>query len=1123
MPQRLLVCLLGCAFVATGVLRAADPPAAKPAESAADVSTRLLLEALQKAELHDVTLAVAARVAADAEAGAEIKREAAFRRAGALIGVSRTEADAKKRTGLLDQAQTALDEFLQKGAPSDRQAIEAYTQRATLLVERGRRKAEEAKKPGADAKALLAEAVTFFDGAAKSLEGTAKPGEPITKVANAEDAILKLLRDVDAKIEGIKNAAKPPEKDDKGKDDKGKDDKGKDDKPKPVRLSPQQQRELEALEEEQEDLREKLILTRLMAANVLFEKAKALPDKSKERTDALTTAAAAFKELADKYPTKGGGLYARLFEGRAYAMLGKNELAINTLISLTLLDQQVPLAYSLRSKSLATMLECLLAEKKYEKFDDSARKFALEDVSKLRGATLDADWLELKYRAAVLLDTRATALPENDAKVKSERMRLQADAKKLATEVAKANREFAKEARELAAKLGKVVAEGEKTFAAVMDEARVAISTMQDQNAQAKAATAANDAAKADTARQAAATARDEAQKGLLAALALAGVADPMVGQIDEATLKDATIDDVNGARYLLTFMLYDGGRYEDAARLGGSLAEFYPNAKGSRQAAKAALSAWQLLAQRAEGQAREAARGQAVELAGKMMRIWPDADESADAAIVAIGSAVTARDPKAMLTVLGQVPATSPKRPEVLLRTGTALYREVQEARRLDESARPDQATIDGWKGAATKALDEGLAAIEAQKTLPAGQLGPLAVAAAVTRVQIAMEDGDNARAIATLEQPVYGPWTVVASGQAQGGSIAEAALTLALRLFIQAEQFDKAQQAMDGLEKVAGQGDDGAAKLSSMYYAMGRDLQAQLEALGSGADAGSPEVRERATRIRAGFEKFLDRVGSQTSKTSAQMWVATTYQSLGTGTAGLTPAEKSKYLGKAVESFEKLIGKKDDPEVAKFESAIRMRMAAIYQDLGKWKEAREQLDTVLATPKGRNSLDAQILAAELLQTAGKTAAAEGRADEANDLLREAAGGRKGGAAEVWGWGNIANRLARQGFSGPGDQAQRLREIFFNARLQVVECLLIRAKLPGKEADKPKRLETAKAAIALTRQLYPDLGGEASAKRFERVLKEVQKELGDASAPGFAALDAPPAAAPAGAEGGTP
>jgi hypothetical protein len=375
-------------------------------------------------------------------------------------------------------------------------------------------------------------------------------------------------------------------------------------------------------------------------------------------------------------------------------------------------------------------------------------------------------------------------------------------------------------------------ADGDKTFAMAMDEAKVTLATMRQRLAEVKAA--GSDPNKAAVAKAAAGTARDGTIAKLEEAMKLAGIAKPLAADpADDDALQDASIDEINHARYLLTYLLYDGQRFAESASLGRLLVERYPNAKGGRHAAKIAMACWQQAVQKAEGDARSAASKQAADLAGIVMRVWPGEAESADLAVAAIG--VAARDPEAVVSIIGQVPAASPRRGEVLFRAGAALWRDVQEARRGDEGTRPDDKSIEAWKVAARQSLDEALAGLADANAMPAGPLASLIEIGALSRVQIAMDDDDNKKALAVLEHPVYGPWTLVAANDplVQQGALAEATLSLALRLFIQAEKFDDAQKAMEGLKKVAGL-EEASAKLTAMCLSMGRDLQSQLEQLG-------------------------------------------------------------------------------------------------------------------------------------------------------------------------------------------------------------------------------------------------------------------------------------------------
>ena len=1079
-PAAAAWCLLA---VAAGVASAAE------AEQAGDVATRLLLEKLEEQKMADVVQWVLDRIAADPQADPGLKAEVPFRRALAIVTLSRNEVDARKRAAQFDAALEQIDAFLAT-KPTGARAIEAYTQKGNLLIERGRARLAQAQRPGVDPKPLRAEAAAFFDQALKSLEGKVKPGQEITAITNAEDAVLQEFRGVRDRIKAIK-ADDPKPADGKQADGKPK---------KPVRRPPDVEKELERLEAEEEALQVKLLQTRLMTASAYFEMSKAFDQGSKEWTAAVEESTKQFKELADKYSTMGAGLFARYYEGRNYAVLGKRDLAVGTLSQLTAFEDKAPLVVMLRAKALGTILECYLADKTFDKLDDVGRKFALTSVDKLPGRKLDDDWLALKYRAAAVLDGLAGTLKGKD---KNAHLAAVRDAKKLATEVATANAAFAKEARELAAKLGKDLPEGEeeKTFASVVADARALVTTMQGKQAEAKKLQAAGKADEAAALVAQAAADRDAAAKMFEEALGMA-----KEGGQDEAA--------VNVARYMLTFLLYDAKRFREAATMGSLLAEQYPNAMGSRQAAMIAMASWQQLARQPDGAGGEDPKARLVTLARTVSAVWPTEAEGAEAFGILANAAFEARNAADIIAAIEAVPAESPKRAALLQRGGTALYREVQEQGRLEPGVGAPAETVAGWKQKAREFLDAGLAGPAAT-----GQALKVQVAAALARCQIALDDGDPKLAISLLEKPGFGPWTVVSDPQAdptlREGAFAEAVLTIALRSFIQGEALEKAQQAMDKLEALAGQGDEASARLTAMYFQMGRELQEQLSRIGSGPDAAA-----KAAPVLGGFEKFLDGLAKRDQKVASQIWVATTYLTLGSqqGTGTVVAKDKARqYLDRAAEVYGALLGRKGDPQIAKFEPSIRLKMASIYEELGRFDEAQKQLEWILSDAKRQNSLETQWQAAALLEATGRSLADKDAA-AAEAKLREAAAGRSQGTVTLWGWGGIANKLSRPAFAGSDDKALKAREQFFQARLNLAACLFARSQLPGKQADAKKdQLQKAEASIATTRKMYPDMGGEASRARFEKLLKDVQKSGGAASPRGFAELDerSPPAPAP--------
>ena len=1064
--------------------------------STAEWSTRRLLDALDEKQWSDVSLWVLERVDGDPVVSAEFKKEVPFRRATALVGASRLESDSKKRAEILNNAEKEIDRFL-KEEPTGQQAIAAFTQKGNLLIERGRAKVDQSKRPGEDAAKLRVEALPYFEGAIKTLEGPVrKKGEEITAVTNAEDAVLKELRGVDARLAELQ-----------GKD--GAEDEAAKKSKKPVRRPAGDMKLIEQLEERQDALRGQLLQTRLLIGGAYYEKSRALEPNSKEWQAALQASAANYKELYDKYRSRGAGLFARYYEGRNYATLALAEpkpderktlldKALLTLADVRSLDGEAGFVPGLRSKAINSSLECWLdtkayADKEFKDFDERIMKIVLAPVP---ADKLDADWLGMKYRAALMLERRADAIPD---KVRNKPL-LQ-NAKKLALEVAKLNKDYSTEARALLEQLGKALPDDasgvEASFEAAMDASRLALANMQARQAEAKQLAVAGKVPEAQEAQKAAAAERDKA-------LAVIRKAIPLAGEED--------IDALNQARYILTVLNYDARRLHDAATLGAFLAERYPNARGSRQAAKIAMASWQQLSKDGPAEWRGAAKGSCAEVAGLIMRTWPEDAESADAAVIAIAAATESRSPEQLLAILEMVPESSPRRAEVLLRGGAALWREVLDKRRLEEGVRPADEVLAGWKQKAAQAIDEGLAAVPAG-TPPARTT----VAAAVARSQIAIEDGENELVMKLLENPDYGPWTVV-NGKDPAyteGPLAENTLSLALRFFIQSEKLDKAQQAMDRLEAVAGTGEEASAKLTTMYLMMGRDLQGQLDELGAGDKAGTPESLAKAGAILGGFEKFLDGVAKRDDKISSQMWVATTYLSLGSGagTGSVVPQAKADgYLSKAAEAYERLL-KKGGAEIAKFEPSIRLKMANVYRELGKWEEAQGHIDWILSDPKRQNSLDTQIQAAELLQAAGEKAVDKGKAEQ---YFKEAIVGRKAGGSVIWGWGGISNKLARQAFAGSDEKSLDARSKFFAARYNVAKCRLQRAEASVEDRD--KLLQMAANDVAITYKLYPELGGQSMYKQFDKLLKEIEKERGNTASKGLDDLKAAQQAAEAAA-----
>ena len=644
----------------------------------------------------------------------------------------------------------------------------------------------------------------------------------------------------------------------------------------------------------QEVLRTKLLQTRLMVAETYFEKSKACATASTEWKAALEESRRLNHDLAEKYGTLGVGYVARFNEGRSAALLGNRDAAIGILAPLFSLEAAPgqplsPLGLTLKTKALGVALQCWLDEKKYgdvtgpspfepDKYRSNPYlRFAMTPVKE---GPLTPEMAAVKYRTAELLAARATSLSEKEA---TAARLLEADAYKLAREVSTANRDFAKEARELATGLGKKLGPVEEDFPAALAAGQTAFRVFQQAQAAVKAAQAAGQADAAREAADRAATVRDEALAAMQKALAL--------GE------KDAAADEaaVNQARSILAFLHYDARQFSDAAALGSLLVTDHPNSPASRQAARVALASLQALAAGTAAPALDAKR-QLKELAALVVTRWNDGPEAADATSLLINIALEAHDGDGLVAVIDGMNPAIQRRPELLLRAAVGLRQEAEAVRK----AGGDVGRVAGWNTTVKQAIDEALAAIEAAGSLPVGPANAkLAVSAALTRAQMAQAEGNPSLALLLLTNNVYGPWTVVSSGADLApalGPLATTALSVSLNAFVEAQRFDDAQKAMNLLEQSAGTGEEASARLTMMYRSLGTSLKERLEQL---AGAGDSEAATKAGPLLAGFESFLEGVAQRDPKAAAQLWVATTYQSLGSGTNAAVPrAKASQYL---------------------------------------------------------------------------------------------------------------------------------------------------------------------------------------------------------------------------------
>ncbi|MBI3837634.1 MAG: hypothetical protein HY288_06840 [Planctomycetia bacterium] len=819
-----------------------------------------------------------------------------------------------------------------------------------------------------------------------------------------------------------------------------------------------------------------LAQVRMLRAGVDYELAKTFAPQSAEAKKHLQAAVESFAEIDKAYRTRAAGLLARLWEGRCFQEMGEIKQALGCYQELMDLPPN-PDTRSIKTKSTRQALECWTkeSEKKYQEAIERGERWEKE----AGGSQTDPDALAIRYLTALAYQAQSNALPSKDPN----RKKLVSVARQYVGPVAKHPGEYQRPAKMLLVALGgskdqkeqKESASDPATFADAFERGNEALGQMQEAGVALKLAQSKSDkAAVANLQRQqkeSAAAAREAFQLAL--------------------TLSDkkTEIDDLNSARWYVCYLAWDAGQYYDAAVMGDFLAHRYPDSQAGRKGALVALAAYMRLyaENKATEQDFEASRLQ--DIAQYTFKTWPDQEEADEAALTLLNFAASQKQLDKVLEYLGKISATSARRGQAELRAGQALWSAYLRGSQAPPEERPKQEQLDQLRKQAQDLLAKGISRMEKAETADATM-----AAAVFALAQICVDTAEPDKAIGWLEHPKMGPLTLVKSGSplaTQAFAIETYKLALRADVAVRPQQLKKAEEAMDALEKlVQGTGDAKAAEnLTAIYISLGRELQQHLQELQKTGKKNELEAVSRA------FEVFLDRVTKRNSGNSyaSLNWVGETYYSLATGfdEGGPSLAAKAKtYFQKATAAYQRMIEfAEKDPELATQSEnliGVRLRLADCYKRAGKFDEAIKVLLVVL---KQKPMLTAaQIQAAETYQAQG--------AVDPLAYARAITGSTPGkdGKNAIWGWNQLSRLIENRITTGD----PKFEESFHLARLNMAESRYRYSLTLKDKAKRDKVLEAAKQDLWITYKLHPKLGGEESADKYDRQLKQIQRELGN-------------------------
>jgi hypothetical protein len=1026
--------LFGLALVVASAMTAALATPGWAVEPA-----RAFLGELRANGYYDMAVEYLDRLQNSPSAPVELKEVLLYERGVTLIEGSGEQRDVSLRAKQLDDAQAALEQFLQQ-RPQHPLAMSAKSQLGNLLQKRATMLVDQARSPGGQAKQtqLLAEARKMYDDAYK--------------------VFVQASEDLKVKLQQRKKVYDP-------KTEKA---------------------EIEARDQERRDY----LQAQLLAAAIKEEMAETTKEGSDEYNNLLTEAATAYGEIYETYRTRLAGLYARMYQGRCNQKTKKLVDALSFYAELLEQPDSPDAFRNLKTKTLLLAMQCWMDESQ-KKYAEAVQQGA-SWVAKIRPIeNADPEWLQLR-----LLTAQAYKLYGEELKKTKPKdplvQRSVTEARQLANAVVKIPGDLQEEARKLLAQLrGGEVTEEEKpepkTFVDARDAGKEAIEAMQTATFTMREVPPRLKAEKdegirkemqqqVDAAKQTLETSREDALKYFQLALKY----------VD----KETPLEDLNVVRYFLCYLYYVENDYYDSALIGEFLARRYPESSGARQSAKIAMASYLKLYSENTGVDKSFEIDRIMSVSDYIVEKWPKEDEAVDALNTLIPFAIQKGELTKALDYLQKIPETSPKRSEAELKTGQALWsaylRGMNELREANTSDPARQAELNQLKSQAQTTLANGINRMKA-----VGNVDNVLATAVLSLAQIYVDTEQAPQAVSLLEgQPIELLKLVGAKHPAttKEGFDQETYKT-ALRAYIAAlaanpqdtSLIDKAKQVMESLKQVVGTSDEGQRRLVAIYISLAHDLKKQIDLI---------EAPAAKKTLSEGFAAFLSQVGSGSDELNVLNWVAETFSGMGEAfESGPTPspADAKVYYGRAAETYETILTKGEkkagwlSPEM---KLQVQMRHAMVLRQTGKFNASMD-IFTEILTEKPM-MLNVQVEAAKTYQQWAEL-------PEKEDLYdRAIKGGRPDAKTKkntVWGWIRLSQLTGRY--------AQH-RDTFHEARYNLAMAHFQYAQRKS-GADKKQYFEYAKKDIMNTQKLFPDMGGATWHPKYDELLRRIQRELGEA------------------------
>ena len=817
---------------------------------------------------------------------------------------------------------------------------------------------------------------------------------------------------------------------------------------------------------ERDQLRRDLLQARLALARVLLETARTFPPGAPENKAKLQEAAQKYDQLYQQHHGDLAGLYARLGQARCYKELGELDRALAMFAELLEQPDEPEALALLKSQTTLLAMETTLlpAANKYREalaIYDAWRRVAHDD------GPPSADALAIKYYAGEAALRYARSLSQFDKDQASLRQECLNIARQTLAEVAARPGEYQAQAKARLADplLGIPPAQLPEptTFAQARDRAKAAL----DRLALADSEIVGPPPVWTPDSPQTAAL--EEALRYYALAMKLRP--------------DDLPAGEVNSIRYCLAYLHYRAGDLGKAASLGEELARDYPEHPQARQAAKIALAARAALFNDAPNdQQRRARRDQLLAIADTITRHWEGEPEAAEAWTVLIQAAVADGRLDQAGEYLQHIPAAAGQRGEAETIVGQASWTAWVDAWRLPPSARPPRPELDRLLDQARQLLTSGIGRLR-QPPRDDGKPSAKWVRKVLALAQLELSLGQSDQAVLRLEgtRTSNNPMADRRNAFAGQWELAEEVYRTDLLACVASQQWEKAEAALRDLEPATAGDSPSVRQAVQAMIRSGGDIQEQLYRLRSQGRS------EQLAKLQTHFDRFLWQVADRPQGNTfySLLWVAEAYCGLGAAfdhfrsypEADDKGSPSAGYYRSAVEAYQKLLNRcqketsfAPQPECV---VAVKIRLADCIRRLGGYEDSLDLLVGVLKEYPAM--VDAQVAAAYTYQAWGQ--------QKPGRYLLAITGSQK--YREIWGWGELARRLA---------PVSQQRETYCEVRYNLAWCRYRLAQNAAAAAERAELFERAEDDILATRRFCPDLGGKAWYDRYQALLKIIQQ-----------------------------